>query len=269
MTDATSSSDLFPLSVVVLTKNEEDRLGACLHSCRWVDDIVVVDSGSRDKTVEIAKSYGAHVVHQGWLGFGRQRRFAVAQAAHDWVLCLDADERLTDELSESIRRELSGTPGHIYRLARRSFFMGRFLRHGACYPDWQVRLFDRRFANWNEAPVEETVESPDSPAALQGDLLHFPSLDLKSYLEKQIRFAYIRANYLYRQRGYVPRPSRVFTRPVLRFFKNYFLRRGFLDGIPGLIHTICCSINCFVKYARITELQRTDKKSSPEAARLK
>ena len=263
MTDGSHSNQLFPLSVVVLTKNEEDRLGDCLSSCSWVDDIVVVDSGSRDKTIEIAKSYGAHVVHQGWLGFGKQRRFAVAQAAHDWVLCLDADERLTEELSESIRAELSGNPRHIYRIPRRSFFMGRFLRHGACYPDWQVRLFDRRHANWNEDPVEEKVISEDSPAPIRGDILHFPSVDLKSHLEKQIRFANIRANYLYRQCGYTPGSLHILTRPVLRFLKNYFLRRGFLDGIPGLIHTICCSVNCFVKYARITELQRMDKKKQP------
>lgn len=259
MAEQTEKKELFPLSVVVLTKNVEDRLDDCLKSCQWVDDVVVVDSGSRDGTIGIAKRYGAYVIHQGWMGYGLQRRFAVSQAAHDWVLCLDADERITPELERSIRRALSAEDleekgPRLFSIPRRNWFMGRFLRHGAGYPDRQTRLFDRRFARWSDDPIEEKLESKEEPAKLSGDIIHYPSKNLRSFLEKQISFSHIRAEYLFSQ-GYEPRASKLVTSPLFRFLKGYVFRLGFLDGFPGFVYSACGCINSFSKHARLMELK--------------
>ena len=242
MPEESTSRELFPLSIVILTKNEEDHLQDCLESCQWAEDILVVDSGSRDRTVEIARSFGAYVIHQGWMGFGPQRRFAVSQAAHDWVLCIDADERLSPELSASIQAALSGRSSdaapHVYEFARKTWFLGRFLKHGDGYPDWQIRLFDRRHAVWNNEPVEEKVETDKKAVRLKGDLLHYPSNNLSEFLQKKIRFAYLRAGYLHKI-GDDHHGFKIFSSPLCRFLKFYFLKLGFLDGLPGFIHTAC------------------------------
>lgn len=272
MTEAINSQSaekkLFPLSVVVLTKNVEDKLEDCLKSCQWVDDVVVVDSGSRDRTIEIAKRYGAYVINQGWMGYGLQRRFAVSQAAHDWVLCIDADERLTPELSESIREALSRpdidkTGPHLFAFPRRNWFMGRFLKHGNGYPDWQPRLFNRNFACWSDAPVEETIESKEKPARLRGDLIHYPTKNFMGFLKKQLRYSHIRAEYLYSQ-GAKPRASKLLLSPLCRFLRNYVLRAGFLDGAPGFVYIACGCINSFAKHARLLELAIDEQKKQQD-----
>lgn len=258
MPEESTSRELFPLSIVILTKNEEDHLQDCLESCQWAEDILVVDSGSRDRTVEIARSFGAYVIHQGWMGFGPQRRFAVSQAAHDWVLCIDADERLSPELSASIQSALSGRSSdaapHVYEFARKTWLLGRFLKHGDGYPDWQIRLFDRRHAVWNNEPVEEKVETDIRPVRLKGDLLHYPSNNLSEFLQKKIRFAYLRAGYLHKI-GDDHHGFKTFSSPLCRFVKFYFLKLGFLDGLPGFIHTACGCIYTFMKYARLVEIR--------------
>ena len=135
-----------PLSVVLITQNAAAQLADCLASVAFADEIVVVDTTSSDGTPELAARYGARVLSKEWLGFGRQKQFAVQQAAHDWVLCLDADERVSPELAASIVRALQSPAAPVYRMARRNRFLGRWLRHGEGYPDWSPRLFDRRQA---------------------------------------------------------------------------------------------------------------------------
>ncbi|MEO8144312.1 MAG: glycosyltransferase family 2 protein, partial [Betaproteobacteria bacterium] len=137
------------LSVVLITQNAAGQLADCLASVAFADEVVVVDSGSTDGTVALAERYGARVVEKEWLGFGRQKRFAVEQAAHDWVLCLDADERVSPELAASLVRALDAPTAPVYRMARCNRFLGRWLRHGEGYPDWSARLFDRRQARWS------------------------------------------------------------------------------------------------------------------------
>ncbi len=258
---AEDSQKKFPMSVVILTKNVEDLLPDCLQSCQWADDILVVDSGSRDGTVDIAKANGAFVVHQGWMGFGLQRQFAVSQAIYDWVVCIDADERLTPELSEAIRRavtesQAAGEKGHhVFSFPRKTWFLGRFLKHGGAYPDLQTRLFHRKYARWNSAPVEEKLECSETPVTLKAPMLHYPSKNLSEYLNKQIQFAYIQAAYLQKQKkGHSS--ARMFLSPFLRFLKCYVLKAGFLDGMQGFIHISCGCIYSFVKYAHVSEAQQ-------------
>src|SRR5438445_9307168 len=137
------------LSLVVITRDAGAQLADCLASAAFAAEAIVVDSGSRDDTVDIARRCGARVVAQPWLGFGPQKNFAVAQAAHDWVLCLDADERVSSELAESIRSAMRAPRRKAYAMARRNRFLGRWLAHGEGYPDWNLRLFDRRHARWS------------------------------------------------------------------------------------------------------------------------
>ena len=250
------------LSVVLITQNAAAQLPECLASVAFADDVVVVDSGSRDGTAELAARYGARVVMKEWLGFGPQKQFAVEQAAHDWVLCLDADERVSPELAASMVRALAAPKALLYRMARRNRFLGRWLRHGEGYPDWSPRLFDRRHARWSNDAVHEKVlaASPGTPiGTLAGDLLHESAEDLGHYLEKQNRYSTLAAEELHR-RGQRAGLAELALSPLLRFMKFYLLRLGFLDGLPGFAHISIGCMNSFAKYAKLIELQKENRK---------
>ena len=229
-------------------------LDACLESLAFVDEIIVVDSASTDSTAEIAARRGARVVQKEWLGFGRQKQFAVEQAKHDWVLCIDSDERVSPELADSIRRALLSPVSPVYRMPRRNRFLGRWLSHGEGYPDWSPRLFNRMNARWSDDLVHEKVLYAVTPGTLQGDLMHDSSDDLATYLDRQNRYTTLAA----RQAFDLVMGSGVFhllLSPVVRFIKFYVLRLGFLDGLPGLVHISIGCVNSFLKYAKLIELQ--------------
>ena len=187
-----------PLSVAIITKNAATQLRDCLTGVSFADDIVVLDGGSGDATRAIAESMGARVEQTAdWPGFGRQKQRAVALARHDWVLCLDADERVGPRLRASIEAALGGesagpdatTPRfNAYRMARANRFMGRVLRHGEGYPDWSLRLFHRGHARWSDDLVHEKVETETAIGTLDGDLLHESAESLDAYLAKQNRY---------------------------------------------------------------------------------
>ena len=249
-----------PLSVALITKNEASRLGDCLASVRGLAaEVVVLDSGSSDGTVALAESLGARVMVTDWPGFGVQKNRAIAACRHDWVLCLDADERLTPELAASIRRLFDQAPNGQPRLAGYRFprcnrFLGRYLRHGEGYPDLSLRLFDRRRARWSEDPVHETVRTDGPVGRLSGDLLHDSADTLDHYLAKQNRYTTLAARGE-RRESVAGLTLRMLTSPCFRFIKFYFLRRGFLDGVPGLIHIAIGCLNSFTKYAKRIEQQ--------------
>src|SRR5574340_1128879 len=246
-----------PLSAVIITLNCAHQLGACLDSLSFCDDIIVVDSGSDDGTPELARSRGARVVQHEWLGFGPQKQFAVEQAKHDWVLCIDSDERVTPQLSASIGRELSD-PRHVaYAFARSNRFMGRYLRHGEGYPDWSLRLFHRAHARWSDDAVHENVLADGPIGRLRGDLLHYTAETLDSYLAKQNRYTTLAAQHL-AQQGKRPSTARIVLSPLVRFIKFYFVRLGFLDGLPGFVHIAIGCYNSFCKYAKMHEVSRRD-----------
>jgi glycosyltransferase involved in cell wall biosynthesis len=243
------------LSVVIITRNAEHELGKCIDSAAFADEILVVDSGSTDGTVALAQRHGARVVHQDWLGYGPQKQFGATQARHRWILSLDADEIVTPALRDSIRAALSAPRHPGYRVARRNRFMGRWLRHGEGYPDWIVRLYDRQHARWNDNTVHERVIVDGPVGDLKGDLLHESERGLTDYLEKQNRYTTLQANALH-ARGKRASGLRLFLSPVFRFIKFYFLRLGFLDGVPGLVHIAIGCFNSFIKYAKLRDLQR-------------
>ncbi len=280
-----------PLSAVLITLNAAAQLEACLASLAFADEILIVDSGSNDDTHAIAAQHGARIIEQVWLGFGPQKQFAVEEATHDWVLCLDADERVTPALRASIEETLvaqsspvEGQYCPMWRMARANVFMGRILRHGEGYPDWNLRLFDRRHARWSNDPVHEhvvplvaaAVANQEGDAAdvsegrsvgtaaaaarlakpagtLRGDLLHESSETLVTYLAKQNRYTDLQAAQLFaagKHAGW----ARIAFAPLVRFIKFYIVRLGFLDGIPGLVHILIGCQNSMMKYAKLREL---------------
>jgi glycosyltransferase involved in cell wall biosynthesis len=202
---------------------------------RFAAETLVVDSGSQDDTVEIARACGARVIEQPWLGFGPQRRHAVAHAAHDWVLCLDADERLSPELAIAIGGALR-EPGHAaFEMARRNRFFGRWLRHGEGYPEHVVA----------DGPV----------GRLDGDLLHASAESLDAYLAKQNRYSTLQAEAMH-ARGEHFSWVRLIGSPLVRFVRFYLVRAGFLDGSAGLVHIAIGCFTSFCKYAKLRALER-------------
>jgi len=242
-------------SFVIITLNAAQQLEACLESVVFAHEIIVVDCGSSDATTEIALKYGAKVIVQPWLGFGPQKQFAVSQARNDWVLCLDADERVSDSLRESILETLQQPRFTAYKMARSNRFMGRYLRHGEGYPDMSLRLFERNHARWSDDTVHEKVLHDGPAGMLQGDLLHESAESLPAYLDKQNRYTTLQAQTLYRA-GRRAGLGQLLLSPLVRFVRFYFFRLGCLDGVPGLIHILIGCNNSFTKYAKLMALQR-------------
>ncbi len=243
-----------PLSVAIITLNAASQLEDCLKSVRFADEIVVVDSGSTDGTQALAERYGARLIEQAWLGFGPQKQFAVEAATHDWVLCLDADERVSPELQTAIENALQSPSNTAFRFARCNRFLGRYLKFGEGYPDWSLRLFDRRQARWSDDAVHEKVVAKGAVGTLNGDLLHDSAESLGAYLTKQNRYTSLAAE-MALAAGKRTSFGRLIFSPLIRFIKFYLIRQGFRDGLPGLIHIAIGCFNSFLKYAKMLEKQ--------------
>ena len=247
-----------PFSLVIITRDAGAQLQDCIASVGFAAETLVVDSGSRDDTVQIARRCGARVIEHEWLGFGAQKNFAVAQATNEWVLCLDADERLTPELGRSICAALTQPRFAAYTMRRRNRFLGKWLAHGEGYPDWNLRLFDRRGARWSEDAVHEHVVSSAPVGRLDGDLLHASAESFDDYLDKQNRYTTLQAAALF-ARGERSSAGRMIASPLFRFMRFYFLRAGFLDGVPGLVHIGIGCFNSFCKYAKLRALEQSER----------
>ena len=248
------SQSKIPLSVVIIAKDAAAQIAACIESVAFAAEVLVVDSGSEDETRAIADVMGCRVIEKEWLGFGQQKQFAVTQAKHDWVLCLDIDERVSPALEASIRVTLAAPGNKAYRMPRRNRFLGKWLRHGEGYPDWSLRMFHRQHASWSNDPVHEAVITTADVGVLEGELLHDSAEDVTTYLQKQNRYSSLHAEALFQQgvrAGYL----KLFLSPLARFIKFYFLRLGFLDGGPGFAHVAVGCFAAFAKYAKLIELE--------------
>jgi hypothetical protein len=249
------------LSAVVIARNEAGRIRACLQSVRGLaDEIVVLDSGSSDGTQALCRALGARLLETDWPGYGAQKNRAVRAAAHEWVLSLDADERVSPALAQSIRGALAAPTAAGYRCRRCNVFLGRALRHGEGYPDWSVRLFDRRRAHWSEDPVHEKVLLDGAPGTLDGDLMHESAETLAAYIEKQNRYSTLAAAAA-RAAGRKATAAHLVLSPLVRFCKFYVLRLGFLDGVPGLVHIAIGCFASFMKYAKLRSSDGTELRS--------
>ena len=244
-----------PITVAVIAYNAEAQIGPCLASAAFADEILVVDSGSTDATRAVAERHGARVEQKEWLGFGRQKQHAVSLARNDWVLSLDADERVSEELERGIRAEMARLRYKAYRVARRNRFLGRWLAHGEGYPDWSLRLFHRAHAGWSNDEVHEAVLTTAEVGRLEGDLLHDSAEDIATYMAKQNRYTSLHARALHAQ-GVRAGYWRLAASPLARFLKFYVLRAGFLDGGPGFAHIVIGCHTSFQKYVKLIELQK-------------
>jgi glycosyltransferase involved in cell wall biosynthesis len=256
---ANAAQEKLPLTVAVIAYNAGRLIGPCLASVESLaDEILVVDSGSTDDTAEIAKRHGARVETKEWLGFGRQKQYAVSIARNDWVLCLDTDERVSDALAASIRDAFASRRYKAYRIARRNRFLGKWLAHGEGYPDWTLRLFHRASASWSNDDVHEAVLTTAEVGRLGGDLLHDSADDIATYIAKQNRYTTLHAESLYKQ-GVRASAWRLLASPAARFVKFFILRLGFLDGGAGFAHIVIGCQSTFLKYLKLIELQRDER----------
>jgi glycosyltransferase involved in cell wall biosynthesis len=247
------------LSVAIITLNEEENLARTLASVRFADEIVIVDSSSADRTVEIAESFGAKVFQLPWLGFAAQKNYAIEQCSSDWILSLDADEELSPELQQQIQHLLpSNPPADAYFLKRRNLFLGRWIKHGGYYPDPKLRLFRRSAANFEPRfaprPVHETMVFDGESAKLDFDLIHHAYPTLESYLEHMDRYSTLGAELLVSDQrtsdSWIAFYWHVLAVPHLTFLWNYIFRLGFLDGREGLLLHLYHSAYVSWKYAK-------------------
>jgi len=234
----TSATIRQPISACIITRDEADRIADCILSLRFCDEILVIDSYSTDATCEIAESHGARVLCHEFAGYRTQKQYAIEQARHDWVLCIDADERVSAPLRRSIEaaRAEGFDEAAGFRFARLSEYFGKFLRHGNAYPDRVLRLFDRRRGGWRGyREVHEAATVDGAVHTLDGDLLHHPYRSLAQQLEKTGRYAQMMAEYDH-ARGRRARLAALVLAPAWRFWRGYVLRLGFLDGWRGLVY---------------------------------
>lgn len=247
------------LSIVIITLNEEANLARTLQSVAWADEIVVLDSGSTDRTREIAESHGAKFFCETWKGFAAQKNSALAEASGDWVLSLDADEEVEAALAEEIQKVLASTPAEVgFWIPRKNFFLGRWIRHGGFYPDPKLRLLRRGSGSFEDRLVHEDFRVQGRTGKLRNHLLHHAYPSLNSYLEHMNRYSSLGAEMAVAKKGRAAFSFvDIVVRPRLTFFYNYVLRGGFLDGREGLLLHLYHANYVSWKYAKAWERSRT------------
>ncbi len=243
-----------PLSVVVITLDEASNIDAALASVAWANEIVVVDCGSTDETVALARRHTDRVSHRDWTGYGDQKNHATGLATHDWVLSLDADERVSPDLATEITTLLEQGPPHRgYRMPRTTRYLGRWIRTTDWYPDRQLRLYDRRVARWSAARVHESVRVAASVGQLQHEIRHHSYRDLSNHLATIDRYTTLAATQLLddgQRAGLID----LVVHPPIAFLRNYLIRRGCVQGVPGLVVSLMNAYYVFLKYAKLWEL---------------
>lgn len=245
------------LSVIVITKNEAGHIGACLDSVAFADEIIVVDSGSTDATCDLARQHGARViVTEDWPGFGPQKNRALDLVTGDWVLSIDADERVTPELALAIQAVLQAPDADAYRIARLSTFCGRWIRHSGWWPDYVVRLFRRDAGRFTGAAVHERVQVQGRTGTLEGHFLHYPYANLEIFIDKINRYSTEAARSAFEQ-GRRTSLLGPFGHAAWTFIRHYLLRRGFLDGWQGLVLAGMAATGSFYRYVKLYHLGRT------------
>jgi glycosyltransferase involved in cell wall biosynthesis len=255
------------LSVAIITLNEEENLARTLASVQFADEVVVIDSGSTDRTLEIAREYGARVIFEPWKGFAQQKNSAIEKCSGTWVLSLDADEELTQELQREITALLKGNPSaDAYLLRRRNLFLGRWMRHGGYYPDPKLRLFRRHSANFapaarfTERPVHETIAFDGRLETLEHDLIHHAYPTIESYIEHMDRYSTLGAQIVL-EKGKTGKSLYSFLYnilliPTFTFIWNYFFRLGILDGRQGFLLHLYHSTYTSWKYSKAWQIAR-------------
>ncbi len=243
-----------PVTATIITFNEAANIQAALESLSWADEIIVVDSESTDDTAAIARRFTEHVIVRPWPGYIAQKNFAAAQARHDWIFSLDADERVTPGLAAEITSLVITGPGAAgYRVPRVTFHLGRWMRSTDWYPDYQLRLYDRRRGQWSGRYVHESVKADGPVQDLRGELQHYAYRDLAHHFQTMDRYTTLAARQMFeegRRAGFFA----LMIHPPAAFVRNYLLRGGFKDGVPGLIVSAMNARYVGLKFAKLWEL---------------
>ena len=226
------------LSVVIITLNEENNIERCIESVPFAKEIIVVDSGSTDRTRELAEGLGAKVIHQEWLGYGAQKKFATGKATCAWVLSLDADEWLSEALQDEINQVITcdGMGFLVYSMRRLSQYMDKWIYHGGWFPDWQMRLFKNGSAQWDEdEEIHETIKTCERTARLSGVIYHKPFDSIKEQVDVNFKYARLIAKRKYKHGRRLFSPYILVIKTLLRFVENFIFKGGFRDGTRGFI----------------------------------
>jgi len=249
------------LSVCIITFNEEQNIRDCLESVAWVDEIIVVDSFSQDTTVSLCRMFTEKVYEKEWQGHVKQKNCALQYASNEWVLCIDADERVSTELREEIERNLSmeGNSCDGYYFPRHSYYLGKWINHGGWYPDYKLRLFKKSKGRWGGQDPHDKVILKGTTTQLKGELLHFVYKNVSHQLQTVDTFSTITATALDRE-GDRFNLFKLLYRPSIKFFETYCIKRGFMDGLPGFIIAITSSFYVFLRYVKLWELQKQRQK---------
>jgi glycosyltransferase involved in cell wall biosynthesis len=243
------------LTVTVITRNEGAHIAATLESVAWADEIIVIDSHSTDDTVALARPRASRVEVRDWPGYSAQKNHAAAIASHDWILSIDADERVTPGLAAEIRALLEQQPASRgYRIPRVTFYLGRWIRSTDWYPDYQLRLYDRRAARWNGRAVHESVELADAPGRLRHELQHYAYRDISHHLDTIDRYSTLAAEQAFAE-GRRASALGAYVHAKLAFLRNFVLRHGFTDGSVGLIVSTLNAYYVFLKLVKLRERQ--------------
>lgn len=250
------------LSVAIITLNEEANIRRTLESVKWADEIVVLDSGSTDQTVAVCREYTDKVFHQDWLGFSRQKNAAIDKASGTWILSLDADEPIEPELADEIRKIIASQNAcDGYRIPRKTYFLGKWIRFGGWYPDYNIRLFKKNRARFIERAVHESVKVDGIIGVTRHAIKHYAYPDLASYLSSINRYSSLAVDVM-AEKGIPSLKAstlNILLRPMFTFIHKYFFRLGFLDGKHGLILNLFHSVYVFAKYAKAWERMNTEK----------
>lgn len=240
------------LSVTIITKNEEKNIERCLKSVQWADEIVVVDTDSTDNTVKICKSYHCKVLQTEWKGFGSTKKYAVDGASNDWIFSIDADEEVTDSLRKKILEILKVPSNKAYKIKRNSFYLGKQIKYAGWDKDYPLRLFNRKFGNFNDKLVHESVEIDEKPAAINEPILHYTYPTLKSHYKKLIRYGELDARKKIEKKG-SSSISKALLAGIIKFVKMYIFQKGFMDSKIGLVLCLNSAIGVYIKYMFLWE----------------
>jgi glycosyltransferase involved in cell wall biosynthesis len=246
-----------PITVTIITLNERENLPRAIDSVRWAAEVLVVDSGSTDGTVELARQMGARVLENPWTGYGQQKNFAQTNASHDWVLNIDADECVSEALAQEIRENLQTVERESlavrgFAFPRKTYYLGRWIKHGGWYPNVLTRMADRRHARWSEPFVHEELIADGETRVLSNPLDHYAFTSIHEQITTNLRFSRLGSEDL-KRRGESTCLLKLLLKPLGKFVETYFLKRGFLDGLPGFIISVNAAHSMFLKYAYLHE----------------
>jgi len=243
------------ISVTIITKNEEKNIRRCLKSIQWVDEIVIVDTFSSDRTVGICREFTKKVFQESWLGYGPQKNLCASKATNRWVLNLDADEVISSECAAEIQKLLSGQPEFsLYRFPRKNFFADRWVRYAGWYPDLISRLYDKDRVSFSESVVHESLISDEIGGVINQPIFHYSFDGMEDYIERQNRYSSLYAEEK-KQLGWEVNWTHLYVRPIWAFIRTYFFRQGFREGFLGVFLALAMMFYTYLKYAKIRSIQ--------------